>query len=339
MTILSQAHSAHIKWNHKKTLMSFTYRTLLTIGVNIFCGGVLLVSFWFRILGFNGGGVDCCWAGMYPIQSFELWARFLTDNLVSDARPDGVRGDVGCCCRLTCCVVWSSAFGTITRWAWTVCSCGIWHIFFTVFMVMIGVGTILGRIGMAGGDNGMLLDFAFVWTFELWPAKLLRRLAGFVFTSGSCFNSSGGGGGKGSSWSRTGILSTFGGGGKSGDGIRIEELLGGRSGTQSSSEIIWPMIIAPSKSFDKCWFCCNSLSRIDEYSDADEVLKRHKKIWCNTIVAQRDIKVILYLMPRLNPQISDAGANWFQVQFHVKALKLWFDGCLLVFTSRVYRLV
>lgn len=70
----------------------------------------------------------------------------------------------------------------------------------------------------------------------------------------------------------------FGGGGRSGDGILKAELFGGLSGTQSSIEIILPMIIAPSKSFDKCWFCCNILSRIDEYSDADDVLKRYKKM-------------------------------------------------------------
>lgn len=260
--------------------MSFTYRTLLTIGVKTFCAGVLQISFWFRILGFNGGGVVCCWAGMYPIQSFELWARFLTDTRLSDTRPDGVRGDVCCCC---CWLTdaWSSDFGTITRCAWTVCSCGIWQMFFTELTVMIGVGTIFGRIGMAGGDNGMLLTFTFVWTFVLWPAKLFRRLAGFRFrfnfNSGSCFNSSGGGGGSGSSWLNAGTLSTFGGGGNSGDGIRIDVFFGGRSGTQSSSDIIWPMIIAPSKSFDKCWFCCNILSRADAYSDADEVLKRYNE--------------------------------------------------------------
>ena len=282
MTILSHARTMRpwleipSAWNEfikEIYLMSFTYRTLLTIGVKTFCCcGWVLISFWFRILGFRGGGVICCWAEMYPIQSFELWARFLTDTRLSDTRPEGVRGDV-------CCSCWSSVFGKITRCAWTVCSCGIWQMFFTGLTVIIGVGTIFGRIGMAGGEIGLLLTFTFAWRFVLWPAKLLRRLAGFNFISGSSLSSSGGGGGSGSSWFIAGILSTFGGGGKSGDGILIDEFFGGLSGTQSSIEIICPIIIAPSKSFDKCWFCCNIWSRADEYSDADEVLKRYKTIY------------------------------------------------------------
>lgn len=263
--------------------MSFTYRTLLTIGVKTFCDGVwplllaLLISFWFRILGFNGGGVDSCWAGVYPIQSFELWARFLTDMRPSVARPVTERvGDI-CCCWLN--GISSSDFGTITRCAWTVCSCGIWQMFLTGLTVMIGVGTIFGRIGIAGGDIGMLLAFTFVCvcSLVLWPAKLLRRLAGFSLVSCSGFNSSGGGGGKGSSWLSGETFSTFGGGGKSGEGIRSEGFFGGRSGTQSSIDIIWPIIIAPSRSFDRCWFCWSILSRIEVYSDADEVLKRYKR--------------------------------------------------------------
>lgn len=235
----------------------------------------MVISFWFRILGFNGGGVVCCWAGVYPIQSFELWARFLTETRLSETRPDGVRACPGW--------IGSSAFATIIRWAWTVCSCGIWHKFFTLFTVMIGVGLILGRIGMAGGDSGMLLTFTLACAFVLWPAKLFLRLVGLSFNSGSCLSNSGGGGGKGSSWFRAGMFSTFGGGGKSGDGIRSDVFFGGLSGTQSSIEIILPMIIAPRRSFDRCWFCCNILSRIEEYSAADDVLKRHtkKELWCN----------------------------------------------------------
>lgn len=140
---------------------------------------------------------------------------------------------------------------------------------------MIGVGTILGRIGTAGGDTAMPLAFTFACTFELWPAKLLRRLAVFSLTSGSGFNKSGGGGGSGSSWFNGEALSMLGGGGKSGDGIRKEPFFGGRSGTQSSSEMILPMIIAPCKSFDICCFCC-ILSRIDENPDTEEALKRYE---------------------------------------------------------------
>jgi hypothetical protein len=102
------------------------------------------------------------------------------------------------------------------------------------------------------------------------------------------------------------------------------------------------MIIAPSKSFDKCWFCCNILSRIEEYSDADEVLKRYKERYyvmkCNAIMAQqREIKIIFHLMARLSPQISDSVANRFQVQFHVKAFKLWFARCSPVVVVDVER--
>jgi hypothetical protein len=39
-------------------------------------------------------------------------------------------------------------------------------------------------------------------------------------------------------------------------------------------EMIFPRIIGASKSLDKCWFWCNEiLSRADEYSEADDVLK------------------------------------------------------------------
>lgn len=96
-----------------------------------------------------------------------------------------------------------------------------------------------------------------------------------------CRRISGGGGGSGSSWFRR-ITSSVGliiggGGGSSGLGIRSMGFLGGRSGTQSSRAMIGPMIIGPRRSLDSCCRCCTILSRIDEYSDAEEVLKRLKK--------------------------------------------------------------
>lgn len=119
----------------------------------------------------------------------------------------------------------------------------------------MGVGTIFGRIGMAGGDNGMLLVFIFGGELP-WPAKLLRRL---ILSSDSCLRTSGGGKGRASS-GMIACCSTGGGGGKSGEGTRSGKLLlellslgfGGRSGTQSSIEMILPRIIGASKSFDKC---------------------------------------------------------------------------------------
>lgn len=89
------------------------------------------------------------------------------------------------------------------------------------------------------------------------PAKLLRRLG---LPSGSeswrmWRKSSGGGGGNGSSWlgirTSSGPATVIGGGGgRSGLGIRRSGFLGGRSGTQSSSEISGPMTIGPSWSFE-----------------------------------------------------------------------------------------
>lgn len=130
----------------------------------------------------------------------------------------------------------------------------------------------------------MLLTF----TFELWPAKLLRLLAGFILiSSDSARSSSGGGGGSGSS-SEGRAFSSLGGGGRSGEGILVLLLaaaaavvnFGGLSGTHSSSEMILPIIIAPRKSDDKCWRCSGIWSRIDEYSDADDVLQKNKKAKC-----------------------------------------------------------
>lgn len=75
-----------------------------------------------------------------------------------------------------------------------------------------------------------------------------------------CRITSTGGGGNGSSQlsvftSTSGGCSGDGGGGKSGLGIRSCGFFGGRSGTQSSSDIIGPITIGPSKSFDSPpWF-------------------------------------------------------------------------------------
>lgn len=110
---------------------------------------------------------------------------------------------------------------------------------------------------MAGGDNGMLLVFIFGGELP-WPAKLFLRL---ILSSDSCFSRTSGGG-KGSASSSIISCSTGGGGGKSGEheGTRNGKLLlevlnlgfGGRSGTQSSIEMILPRIIGASKSLDKC---------------------------------------------------------------------------------------
>jgi hypothetical protein len=68
-----------------------------------------------------------------------------------------------------------------------------------------------------------------------------------------------------------------GGGGNSGLGMRSVGFFGGRSGTQSSTEIIGPIIIGPNKSLERCWRVCSILSRMEEYSAADEVLEMRKK--------------------------------------------------------------
>lgn len=148
-----------------------------------------------------------------------------------------------------------------------------------------------GFFGMAGGggdrfstvdarNSGFLLDD---------PAKLFRRLATGNLLSGSdsCRmwrNSSGGGGGSGSSWTAITASSAAlagGGGGKSGLGIRSMGFFGGRSGTQSSSEMIGPITMGPSKSFDSACFS-RLWSRTAAYSEADEVLKEWKKVSCGS---------------------------------------------------------
>lgn len=110
------------------------------------------------------------------------------------------------------------------------------------------------------------------------PAKLLRRLGGRGLVSGSesCRTwrrTSGGGGGRGSSSGNGSPIAWVdgGGGGRSGLGMRRDGFFGGRSGTQSSSDIMGPMTMASSRSLDKDWFC-RFWSRNAEYSAADDVL-------------------------------------------------------------------
>lgn len=65
----------------------------------------------------------------------------------------------------------------------------------------------------------------------------------------------------------------MGGGGSSGLGIRSIGFFGGRSGTQSSRAMVGPMIIGPKRSLDSVWRCWIILSRMEEYSEAEEVLR------------------------------------------------------------------
>lgn len=120
------------------------------------------------------------------------------------------------------------------------------------------------------------------------PAKLFRRLAELNFVSGSLICrmcdriSSTGGGGNESLWFNE--FASFscwcmvgGGGGKSGLGTRNDGFLGGRSGFQSSIEIIGPITTGPMRSLDSALPCfCRCWSRYMEYSEADDVLKRQR---------------------------------------------------------------
>lgn len=141
-------------------------------------------------------------------------------------------------------------------------------------------------IGLRGNIGGVMLSklFALMNGFRVdEPAKLFRRLAVVSFASGSdswrmCrITSAGGGGGNGSSWFT--VVTSFscwcngdGGGGKSGLGIRSRGFFGGRSGTQSSSEIMGPITIGPSRSFDRPPCFWRFSSRYAQYSAADDVL-------------------------------------------------------------------
>lgn len=119
------------------------------------------------------------------------------------------------------------------------------------------------------------------------PAKLLRRLGVLNLASDCsdfwriCRNISGGGGGNGSSWLSWLVVTASGdgGGGKSGLGTRQSDLLrffGGRSGIQSSSDMIGPITTGPSKSFESD--CLSMLwSRYAVYSAADDVLWNNVK--------------------------------------------------------------
>lgn len=94
--------------------------------------------------------------------------------------------------------------------------------------------------------------------------------------------SAGGGGGNGSSGfvvviSFSCCCNGNGGGGKSGLGIRSSGFFGGRSGTQSSNEIMGPITIGPSKSFDRPSIFCRFSSRYAEYSVSEDVLFRNHK--------------------------------------------------------------
>lgn len=73
----------------------------------------------------------------------------------------------------------------------------------------------------------------------------------------TCRSTSGGGGGSGSSSGRGSPMAWIdgGGGGKSGLGMRRAGFLGGRSGTQSSREIMGPMTIASRRSLESECFC------------------------------------------------------------------------------------
>lgn len=141
-------------------------------------------------------------------------------------------------------------------------------------------------IGLRGNIGGVILSKLFALmnaTRVDEPEKLFRRLILVKFTSGSdswrmCrIISAGGGGGNGSSGfvvfiSFSCCCKGNGGGGKSGLGIRSKWFFGGRSGTQSSNEIMGPITIGPSKSFDKPSLFCRF-----SYSVADDVLFRNQK--------------------------------------------------------------
>lgn len=134
-----------------------------------------------------------------------------------------------------------------------------------------------GFLGRIGGVRFSSVDARFNGFLEVDPAKLLRRLAVLSLFSGSescrmCRSNSTGGGGNGSSLIKLiSMASVTGGGGSSGLGMRRDGFFGGRSGTQSSSEIIGPTTMGPSRSSDKLCFCI-FWSRMAEYSDADDVL-------------------------------------------------------------------
>lgn len=75
--------------------------------------------------------------------------------------------------------------------------------------------------------------------------------------------------------------------------MRSIGFLGGRSGTQSSSAIMGPMIIGPRRSLDSCCRCCTILSRKEEYSDAEEVLRTVAR-WAACVAAAVDMVALLF---------------------------------------------
>lgn len=121
------------------------------------------------------------------------------------------------------------------------------------------VSSDVGFFGIGGADGSRFssVDVRNNGFFDVEPAKLFRRLGVADLLSGSdncrmCRINSGGSGGGGSGSLAIGLSSSTavgGGGGSSGLGTRSAGFFGGLSGTQSSSEIIGPIIIGPSRSF------------------------------------------------------------------------------------------